>query len=140
MEFLDCIMLRKVACIFFSLILFSNCNILVKSIGPVPIVVNKDSFLLVWNAEQSGIPDLPSSITGFELYYRGFGSSEWNQLRSIHRYNLRAFISVSDLDGYGSYEIGIRQVYKNGRTSDMHKSTDFNAKPTGGWYLVIEQK
>lgn len=132
----------KYKIILFSLTLVlminSGCSFFLQNSGPMPITVSMSSFLIAWDAEDESLGDLPSSTSYYNLYYRELFSKDWILLKSTMGNRTMVTVTVSELDGNGNYEFGIEQVYRNGRTSEIHGSTDFSAKPAGGWYLIVE--
>jgi hypothetical protein len=119
------------------LMICSGCSFLLQSSGPVPITVSSNYFLISWDAEEEILSELPSSTSYFNLYYRKLFAKDWIFLKSTYGNKNIVTVNVSELRGNDSYEFGIEQVYKNGRTSEIHGSTDFTAKPAGGWYLIV---
>lgn len=114
-----------------------GCSFFFQNSGPVPITVSTSTFFIVWNSEEESLSDLPSSTDYFKLYYRELFAKDWILLKSTRGKQSRVMVSVFELEGNGNYEFGIEQVYRNGRSSEIHGSTDFSAKPAGGWYLNV---
>ncbi|WP_143305763.1 hypothetical protein [Marispirochaeta aestuarii] len=128
---------------FFALIYLSGCKLPLEDffgeMGALPVHLERDSFMLAWEAEEPRIPDLPSSIEHFNIYYRNPDQEKWNYIKSTSGFKLCITLSAVELGGYGTYELGVSEVLNNGRELDIHSSTDFSAKPAGGWYLVLTQ-
>lgn len=116
---------------------FNGCSFFFKSVGPLPIEIKSESFILAWEAEKVLIPDIPTAIKEFNIYYRKLNSEKWKLLKTVSKDSLQTTVSIFELSGYGDYEFGVQQVYNNEASSIIHKSTDFSAKPRGGWYLVV---
>ncbi|WP_319562183.1 hypothetical protein [Marispirochaeta sp.] len=129
--------------IVLTLALWTGCKLpldfLADDSGPAPIYISRDSFMLAWEAEEPLIAELPSSVHHFNIYYRKLHEKKWRPLKSTGVFKVCSTISVMEMDGYGSYEIGIAEVLNNGTVREIHKSTDFTAKPAGGWYLIITE-
>lgn len=115
------------------------CKNMLQNNGPVPITVSRDTFNLSWDADTATIPDLPSSTDHFNLYYRELNAKRWLFLKTTSDNRCMTTLSAAAFDGNNSYELGVQQVYKNGRSSEIHGSTDFDARPAGGWYLLLSQ-
>jgi hypothetical protein len=109
----------------------------VGELGALPIHIELDSFLLAWEAEEPRIPELQSATKHFNIYYREPDQKKWNYIKSTSGFRLLITVSAVELGGYGTYELGVSEVLNNGRELDIHSSTDFSAKPAGGWYLVL---
>ncbi|WP_319477608.1 hypothetical protein [Marispirochaeta aestuarii] len=105
--------------------------------GLSPIYIARDSFLIGWEAEKPQIDELPSSVSHFNIYYRKLFQKKWILLKSTCGFRLSTTISVADLGGYDSYELGVAEVLNNGKIMEIHSSSDTSARPAGGWYLVI---
>ena len=134
---------KKIFILLITLIIsvYSGCSFFLKDSGPVPITVYTASFLIAWDAEEESLNNLPSSTSHFNLFYRELFAKDWILLKSTEEENEKMItVNVSELEGIGNYEFGIEQVYRNGRTSEIHGSTDFTAKPAGGWYLIVSSQ
>lgn len=117
----------------------TGCRNMLQQTGPLPIVVTRDFFLIAWDANEPSRPELPSSVSHFNIYYRELFSKRWILLDSTEGTSRRSTtISAGELVGNGRFEIGVQQAFCNGRTSEIHGSTDFSAKPAGGWYVLLE--
>lgn len=127
----------KYAILITLIVTLISCSMLLEQTGPVPVEITADSFIITWRSEKANISDLPSSLKSFRLYYRRLGTEKWHFIRTTKKCKLKAFIAVSELNGYGSYEFGVQQIYNNEKVSEIHKSTDFNSIPIGGWYLIL---
>ena len=115
----------------------SGCTFFFKNSGPLPIAVSTSSFLLAWDVDNESLTDLPSSTRYFNIYYRELFAKDWILLKSTNGNISSITVNDHEIEGSGNYEIGVEQVYKSGRTSEIHGSTDFSAKPAGGWYIVV---
>jgi len=134
---------KKIYILLITLIIsvYSGCSFFLQNSEPIPITVSTSSFLIAWDAEEESLNNLPSSTSHFNLYYRELFAKDWILLKSTEEDNEKMItVNVSELEGSGNYEFGIEQVYRNGRTSEIHGSTDFTAKPAGGWYLIVSSQ
>jgi len=131
--------LKHIFILFTVLVLLtgSGCSFFLQDSGPVPITVSTSSFFIAWDADGESLIDLPSSTDYFKLYYRELFAKDWIFLKSTMGNRSMVTVTVAELEGNGNYEFGIEQVYNNGRSSEIHGSTDFSAKPAGGWYLIV---
>jgi hypothetical protein len=94
----------------------------------IAIAVAAASFTLAWD------PSAQAS-SGYELYYRTHGQSEWNLLGQVAESDSPS-ITVSDADlPYGTYDFAVRAVESDGSYSAYHTSLDQTAEPDSGWYL-----
>lgn len=115
-----------------------GCRNMLQQVGPVPIIITRDSFLIAWDAKGTDQPELPSAISHYNIYYRELYGKKWIFLNTTLKAGRTTTISVHELGGGSEYEIGVQQVFRNGRTSVIHGSTDFYAKPAGGWYVLLK--
>ena len=116
-------------------LLLSGCRWLLSNTGPVPIVVASDFITLSWDSDTSPIPDQPSSVDHYNVYYRSHGTLAWQLLHRTAGPGSTTTIGSWELD-FGSYEFAVQEVYRDSRTSELHGSSDFAAWPPGGWYVV----
>ena len=114
-------------------------DFLYDEIGATPVIIARDSFLLGWEAEDPDIPDLPSALHHFNIYTRELHSKRWILLKETAGFKLMTTLSVVEMGGYGSYELGIAEVLNNGTVEEIHSSMDFDARPAGGWYLIATE-
>jgi len=113
----------------------SGCRWLLSNSGPIPVVVAAESLGLAWDSNESQLPDQPSSVDHYNVYYRPHGTADWRFLHATEDDTAGTTIVSSELD-FGSYEFAVEVVYRDGTTSARHGSSDFSAWPTGGWYVV----
>ena len=117
-----------------ALMSLTGCGFLLTASGPSPITVVGDLLSLSWDADQTSIPDTPSATAYFDLYYRRLGTLSWTHIHQTPDFRTAATILRGSLPP-GNYEFAVQAVYHNGRTSELHTSTDFTAWPPGGWYV-----
>lgn len=113
----------------------SGCRWLLSNFGPVPVVVAADFFVLAWDSDDPQPADQSSSVDHYNVYYRSIGAVDWVPLHATEDETPETIIRSSALD-FGSYEFAVEEVYNDGRTSELHSSSDFAAWPPGGWYVV----
>lgn len=113
----------------------SSCRMIFTDTGPLEVTVAGDVLMLAWDGEpESPVPETPSAPSHYELFYRERGARNWTKLAATG--GLSAFYTITSNDlPHGEYEFAVRSVRNDGRTSDMHASGDFDAWPTGGWYV-----
>lgn len=103
--------------------------------GPLEVAASGAEVTLAWDpASTSQISETPSAVNHYKIYYRAYGSQGWASLGATDGPVTRYTISQDDLD-YGQWEFAVQSVRNDGRQSQMHSSSDFDAWPTGGWYL-----
>lgn len=121
-----------------SVLALGGCRWLLQEAGPVPIVVRSESVGLSWDPRDQTVPDLSSSVDHYRVYYRPYGTAQWVFLNATSGTETSTSITRGALD-FGTYEFGVREVYRNGSHSAIHGSSDFTAWPPGGWYLVWQE-
>jgi len=95
----------------------------------------EDALVLAWDADYASIEGSASATVRYNIYYRELGTLSWTYLKSTPDENPTVIVSRI---GIGSYEFAVQAVFRNGKQSDYHKSSDFSASPPGGWYLKWE--
>ena len=114
----------------------TGCRALVsQGSGPVWVTHVGPSAALGWdNPNVAALPETPSAVSYFEVYYRRYGRREWRELGTTE--NAETTISFTNTDlPYGQYEFAVSAVTNDGKRSELHLSSDFDAWPTGGWYF-----
>ncbi len=113
----------------------SSCRLIFTDTGPLEVVQTGTSFTLSWDSSQeSSLPDTPSAVSHYELYYRVLGGRDWHRLGTTSGPEPVYTVRWPALF-YGEFELAVRSVRNDGLVSEMHTSTDYDAWPTGGWYL-----
>lgn len=115
--------------------LLGGCRWLLQNAGPVPIVVQSNTLVLQWDADSVPIEQSGSATARFDLYFRSFGTAEWEYLKSTDGFQTQTMIDGSELS-HGTYEFAVEQVYRSESRSGLHTSLDMNAWPPGGWYII----
>jgi len=116
------------------LFLLSGCPGLFSSFGPLPIEHTATMLILSWDNLEAGLEGTPSSVDHYDLFYRPLGMVSWVYVQSTPDAACTVSISQSRV-GYGKFEFAVQTVYRSGRKSELHTSTDFSAWPPGGWYV-----
>lgn len=103
--------------------------------GPVEVTRVGPSATLGWdNPNPGALRETPSAVSHFEVYYRSYGTREWRKLGTAE--NAETTISFNNRNlPYGQYEFAVSAVRNDGKRSQFHLSSDFEAWPTGGWYF-----
>lgn len=131
-------LIRVICAVLVACGLLGSCRLIFSDPGPLEIVETADALTLAWEREMAdvpeGIPDGPSSVERYEVFYRRYGQREWIRLGVASRIRPRFTVSRNRL-GYGEYEFAVRAIRTDGVTSNLHASTDYDAWPPGGWYL-----
>jgi len=130
-------MLKCMMVIFSTLLLLSSCSNIFGNIGPLAVPIVTNSFILSWESGNSTLPGISSATEYFNIFYRDLYSKRTIFLEKTPDAECTKTFEVSELIGSGKYELGVQYVCKNGKTSEIHWSTDFDAKPAGGWYISI---
>ncbi len=107
--------------------------------GPLQLKVNEADIRLAWDHSPGRKPETKTSITHFRLYFRERGTRDWTRIAEIRARENPVFMVGADavLGSRSSrkVEFGVSSITKNGNESDIHASTDFEARPHGGWYV-----
>ncbi len=121
-----------------SVLSVGGCQWFLANTGPSSVVVRSQTIQLAWDSVDSPIADQPSSVDHHRVYYRSHGSLEWRFLHATRDARPATTIGEWEL-GYGSYEFAVQEVYRNGRRSELHASSDYAAWPPGGWYVIWQE-
>lgn len=129
---------RALALITFLVLALGSCRLLGGDSGPLEVTATGSSVTLGWDAPPAPpIPNSPQAVTHYAVYYRPYGTHGWYELGETEGPETSYTISQDELDP-GDYEFAVRSVRTDGERSAMHSSGDFDAHPTGGWYLNWE--
>ena len=120
-----------------TLLALPGCARLFGNTGPVPFVVQSDMILLAWDAGRFSLPGEPSAVSHYNVYYRTYGTMNWELLQETPDSRTMTTIGSWQLD-FGSYEFAVEEVYVDESASSLHTSTDLAAWPPSGWYIVWE--
>lgn len=113
----------------------SSCRMIFTDTGPLEVVRTGTSVTLSWDTSgDSSLSELPSAISHYEIHYRVFGTREWRRLGTTAGPDPFYTVRWPALF-YGEYEFAVRSARNDGLVSELHTSTDYDAWPTGGWYL-----
>ncbi|MFW5835876.1 MAG: fibronectin type III domain-containing protein [bacterium] len=103
--------------------------------GPIPITVDATSLTLAWETDVITLPGEESPVAYYDVYYREYGRAEWRRFASTAGPRTMITFTSSEVP-YGEYEFAVAEVYRDDEESGLHKSSDWDAWPTGGWYVV----
>jgi hypothetical protein len=101
---------------------------------PVMEYNERDSIVLCWDTP----PEEADSISSYEVFYHTKDDQQYTLLKSFSTSaNPKLVIRRIDLPIKDTiFYFHIRSVLKSGFISDFHNSSDTNALPQGGWYLL----
>lgn len=117
------------------ILLLASCRLVISDAGPLEVAVTGSRFTLAWEeAKGPGVPDSPSGLRHYEVFYRPLGTLDWRLLGQTAGQQPVYTVAWPSLT-YGEYEFAVRSVSQDGVVSEMHGSRDFDAWPPGGWYL-----
>jgi len=91
------------------------------------IVVDDSSFTIAWDSPQN------DTITGYKLYYRQHGNTEWIELVELNDATTEYIIDSSDIS-YGQYDFAVTSL-SDSEESEYHTSLEETAQPNTGWFL-----
>ncbi|TVR34716.1 MAG: hypothetical protein EA404_02075 [Spirochaetaceae bacterium] len=107
--------------------------------GPLQIAVQQEYLTLAWDHTPARIPETASAVMYFRLYYREHGTRGRTMLAEVRAREAPTFMIGADAvlgtRQSGKYDFGVSSVTRSGNESAVHWSTDFEARPHGGWYL-----
>lgn len=110
-----------------------------KTSGPIEISLQQADLTLAWDHSGSSIPQSQSAITRYRLYFRELGDRHASMAAEVRAGENPTFmISADAVLGSrlsGKYEFGVSSVTRSGDESPIHWSTDYSARPRGGWYV-----
>ena len=111
----------------------------VRSTGPLEIRLQQENLTLAWDHSGSAIPHSQSAVDRYRLYFREQGSRLATMVAEVRSpQNPTFMISADEVLGaraVGAYEFGVSSVTRRGEESPIHWSTDYSARPRGGWYV-----
>ncbi len=118
--------------VFMSIVYLHSCQYLYE---PTQIIFKSEYLVLEWDSPSVNSMSGFIPVKSYRVYYRKDGSS-WVFLGEIPAEEKpRYTVYHSDL-GDGLYEFAVRAVYENAQYSSLHISSDQNADPLGGWFLL----
>lgn len=107
--------------------------------GPLQFSVEQEHLTLAWDHTPARIAGTAAAVTHFRLYYREHGTRGRTMLAEVRAREAPTFMigadAVMGTRQSGKYDFGVSSVTAAGRESEIHWSTDFEARPNGGWYL-----
>jgi len=99
------------------------------------ILYKSSDLTLAWDPPLTDIPNRPTEVEKYQIYYREHGTSEWEILGDIPASSHPEYTVDHDLLGDGLYDFAIRAITQSGQASALHSSLDSNADPVSGWYV-----
>jgi hypothetical protein len=105
--------------------------------GRAPLIVRSSSITLAWDAPSTA-GSMGKTIAGFYVYWRPHLTEGWclaGQVPAGSSPRLR--IEHADL-GNGAFDFAVTSLDSAGNESVFHASTDMDADPFGGWYVIWE--
>ena len=91
---------------------------------------------LAWDPPIKDIPNLPTEVVGYKIYYRDHGTSSWRLLSEIPASPHPEYTLEYDRVGGGLYDFAVCAITTDGQTSPLHTSLDSNADPISGWHVL----
>ena len=125
--------------IIFSLaISTSGCNWLKRiTFGESMEILHKSYELtLAWDPPLTDIPNRPTEVAAYQIYYREHGTSYWSFLGEVPASGHPEFSVDYERIGSGVFDFAVRAITVEGRVSPLHTSLDSNADPVSGWYVL----
>lgn len=120
----------------------TGCDLLTDGVASMPIEITSDRVHLAWDPP----PEFSENDIGlydfgagqYNVFVRQHGVQSWDHLATVEGDKTSLIIEQSELP-YGSYEFAVEYIDANGERSDLHASTDTDAWPVGGWFVVWGQ-
>ncbi len=107
--------------------------------GPLEIPVQRTDLTIGWDYSPRRVTQSGSTVERFKLYYRDRKSTDWTLVATIRARENPVFMISADavLGAHQTrkLEFGVSTVTAAGTESRIHASTDFEARPHGGWYV-----
>ncbi len=115
------------------LLAWQGCRLSIPGISPV--VVTTAALTLAWDPPRFMLPG-SQQVSGYRVYYRVHGTLAWTQLAEVPASDGTRFTLSHTQVGNGSFDFAVRSVDGLGEVSRLHTSSDTNASPVGGWYVI----
>jgi hypothetical protein len=125
--------------IIFSLTVSTpGCNLLkLIALGESMQILHKSMELtLAWDPPLTDIPNRPTEVAAYQIYFREHGASYWRFLGEVTASRHPEYSVDYDLVGDGEYDFAVRAISVEGRASPLHTSLDSNADPASGWHVL----
>ncbi len=107
--------------------------------GPLEIPIEQTSLTLGWDYSPGRVTQSGSTVESFRLYYRDRKSANWTSVATIEAREDPVFMISADAvlgdNQTRKLEFGVSTLTADGTESRIHASTDFEARPHGGWYV-----
>ncbi len=115
----------------------SACNWLKRlTFGESMEILHKSSELtLAWDPPLADIPNRPTEVEKYQVYYREHGTLDWRFLGEAPASPHPEYTVEHRLLGDGQYDFAIRAITQSGQASLLHSSLDSSADPVCGWYV-----
>jgi hypothetical protein len=91
---------------------------------------------LAWDPPMTDIPNTPTEVEAYQIYYREHGTAHWRILGEIPASRHPEYTVDHQRLGSGLYDFAVRAITVDGRESALHTSLDNNADPVSGWYVL----
>jgi hypothetical protein len=105
--------------------------------GYAPLIVRSSSITLAWDPPATA-GSTGNAITGFCVYWRPHLTAGWRLVGQVPAGSSpRLRIGHADL-GNGAFDFAVTCLDDSGNESAFHASTDADADPFGGWYVIWE--
>ena len=91
---------------------------------------------LAWDPPITDIPNGPTEVAKYQIYYREHDTSYWRFLDEIPASPHPEYTIDHERVGDGLFDFAVRAISVEDRVSPLHSSTDSNADPVSGWYVL----
>jgi hypothetical protein len=118
-----------------NLMLFKNMG----DSGSRQLVHKSSKLTLAWDRPRSDIPNRPTEVTNYQIYFREHGTPYWSLLAEIPASAHPEYTVEHERLGNGVFDFAVRSIAKDGRVSTLHTSLDSTADPITGWYVMWAQ-
>ena len=142
MEFKQLKKTKSVKIYIFTLIIFSVCLFLIGCGWPsftpgeyIQILYKSPRLTLAWDPPLTDIPNMPTAVASYVVYYRDHGTFDWQVLDEILANENPQYTVEHEQLGDGLYDFAISAITVGGQVSPLHSSLDSSADPISGWYV-----
>ena len=108
--------------------------------GALNVPINRSDITIAWDHTPGRISGNRTEITHFRLYFRDRRTGNWEQVAQVRARENPTFMVSADavLGSQQKREVvfGVSSLDRRGDESSIHSSTDYEARPHGGWYVT----
>jgi len=115
-----------------------GCDLLKRfSLGESMQMVHRSTRLtLAWDPPITDIPNRPTEVAAYQIYYREHGTQYWRFLGEIAASRHPEYTIDFQRVGNGLFDFAVRAITVEGRASSLHTSLDSDADPISGWHVL----